>query len=165
MELELEGVKVKVYESGEIYRLQIYVNGTTKWKLMTGTLVGLERARYYRVEFKKIRFFNHRVVYKAFNPNWDIYDISQQIDHINKDKQDNRICNLRIVNNAENSQNTNSKGYSWCKKDKIWRARIRLHGKDYSKRCKTEEEAIQEVHELKLKHFPFYERTAIPEGE
>ena len=159
MELELEGKKLKVYESGEIYRL--YKKG---WLLRKGNIC--DRGYIcYGINNKK--YYTHRIVYKAFNPDWDIHDTSRdnQIDHKNRVRNDNRICNLRVVSNAENAQNTNCKGYSWCNTWKKWVARVHFNGKKYTKRCKTEEEAIEAVLELRLKHFPFYERTAIPEGE
>lgn len=68
----------------------------------------------------------------------------EQIDHINRDKKDNRIENLRKVTNSGNQQNKNSKGYSYLKSHKRWYARIivnnkRIHLGSY----KTENEARQ----------------------
>lgn len=60
-----------------------------------------------------------------------------QIDHINHDRSDNRISNLRIVTNRENHLNTKLRtdntsghvGVEWLKTINKWRARIYLHGK------------------------------------
>jgi hypothetical protein len=57
---------------------------------------------------------------------------SNVIDHINRDRSDNRITNLRPVTRSENQQNhkifsNNTSGVSgvyWSKKDKKWHARI-----------------------------------------
>lgn len=50
------------------------------------------------------------------------------IDHINGNKQDNRIANLRDVTNAENAQNKpNATGVSWHKKAGKWQAHICVH--------------------------------------
>lgn len=58
---------------------------------------------------------------------------SKIIDHINRDKTDNRISNLREVSHVGNSLNTNrvvnAKGYYWCNTYKKWRSQISLDGK------------------------------------
>lgn len=61
----------------------------------------------------------------------------QYIDHINRDKLDNRKCNLRIVDNHTNQRNTKVstlntsgfKGVYWDKKYKRWCARMTHYGK------------------------------------
>lgn len=62
---------------------------------------------------------------------------SEHIDHINRDKLDNRLCNLRKLSCSENLQNTkvNSnnksgfKGVDWAQASGKWQARITLHRK------------------------------------
>ena len=54
------------------------------------------------------------------------------IDHINRDRSDNRLSNLRIVTLSENQQNhkkrkDNTSGVSgvyWSKKDRKWHVRV-----------------------------------------
>ena len=73
---------------------------------------------------------HHRVIYKFYNPNWNIEDGSRDnsIDHINGHRDDNRIENLRNLTNQQNCFNqTKAKGYSWDKKSKKWRAHIHLN--------------------------------------
>ena len=61
-----------------------------------------------------------------------------QLDHINRIRNDNRIDNLREVTNAQNHQNRNLGsnnasgicGVNWHKRDKKWRAYIKLNGKE-----------------------------------
>ena len=63
-----------------------------------------------------------------------------QIDHINGDRTDNRICNLREATNSENAQNrklsiTNNSGYigvSWHSGKSKWVARIGINYKRIS---------------------------------
>lgn len=60
-----------------------------------------------------------------------------QIDHINHNKQDNRINNLRVVTNSENHKNKGvSKhgifGVKWYEPYQMWRARITVDRKDIS---------------------------------
>lgn len=53
-----------------------------------------------------------------------------QIDHINGIRDDNRLCNLRAVNNQQNQQNrTKAKGYGWHTGTQKWRAYIKGNGK------------------------------------
>lgn len=57
------------------------------------------------------------------------------VDHVNRNKLDNRKNNLRLVTPKENCRNgslpkTNTSGYrgvTWCKKDKRWKARLSLN--------------------------------------
>jgi len=157
MELELNGVKLKVYESGEVHRL--YKKG---WILHKSKV---NCKGYSPIKLNKKNFLKHRVIYKAFNSDWNIDDPKQQIDHINRVRDDNRIINLRVANNSQNKQNNNTKGYFWHNTKKRWISYVRIKKKTYSKYCKTEEEAIQAVHELRTKYYKFYERTLIPDGE
>lgn len=70
----------------------------------------------------------HRVVYAIYHSNWPI----RQIDHINGDRADNRIENLRDVTSSENGKNMkrhskNTSGITgvyWHKRDKKWQAHI-----------------------------------------
>jgi hypothetical protein len=71
----------------------------------------------------------HQVVYAIYHGEWP----GGLIDHINGDKTDNRIANLRIATPSQNCQNiglrsTNTSGYKGvCRyqKSERWRAQIR----------------------------------------
>jgi len=52
-----------------------------------------------------------------------------ELDHINRDKRDNRISNLRVVSRSENLWNNTGKGYYWNKNKNKWRSQIGLNGK------------------------------------
>lgn len=71
-------------------------------------------------------FLQHRLLYLARNPSWDIFDTSKEncIDHINHDKTDNTDGNLRVVTQQQNAFNMNVKGYTWHKATKKWMAQI-----------------------------------------
>ena len=73
----------------------------------------------------------HRIIYKFYNPNWDIDDGStnNSIDHINGHTDDNRIANLRNVTHQQNQWNqAKAKGYHWDKRRKKWFTQIQLNG-------------------------------------
>lgn len=70
----------------------------------------------------------HRVIMRA--------KTGEQVDHINNDSLDNRRCNLRITTSSGNSKNRSKlrplssiyKGVHWCKRSKLFVAKIK---KDY----------------------------------
>jgi hypothetical protein len=67
-----------------------------------------------------------------------------ELDHINQNKTDNRICNLRISNRSQQNQNTNAKGYTFYKPNGKWQAQIYHNAKQiYLGRFNTEDEARQ----------------------
>lgn len=91
-----------------------------------------------------------------------------QVDHINRDRSDNRKSNLRLVTNQQNSFNSsisrnNSSGYkgvSWSKAAKAWEARIMLNGRSiYLGLHRTKEDAAARYNEAAL-HF-FKDHAAI----
>jgi hypothetical protein len=90
-------------------------------------------------------YYVHRVIYKLYHPEWDIYDNSREnrIDHENRNRADNRIINLRNVTEQENQFNrNNTKGYYWNKQRNRWIAQIQVNRKHiYLGRFNNEEDA------------------------
>lgn len=68
----------------------------------------------------------HRLVAQAYLSD---YSEDLQVDHIDGDKVNNNLSNLRMVTNQQNCFNTRAKGYSWNKEKQKWQARIVLNGK------------------------------------
>ncbi len=74
----------------------------------------------------------HRVAWAMIYGEWPIL-----IDHINGDKADNRIANLRLATKSQNAFNSKGhkdgasgvKGVSWNKQARKWGARITINGK------------------------------------
>jgi len=101
---------------------------TEKWKVKKVSRDG----DYLRMNIGNKMYLIHRVIYKFYNPDWDIEDGStnNSIDHVNGHTDENQITNLRNVNHQQNCFNqTRAKGYCWNKNAKKWQAQIRLNGK------------------------------------
>ena len=73
-----------------------------------GLFTGLEVAGwddtdgYRRIEIAGISHLEHRLIWVYLTGFWP----ADQIDHINKNRSDNRFINLREVDNSENQKNT-----------------------------------------------------------
>jgi len=99
--------------------------------------------------YKSGRLYNsqtraHRVIWKI------IYgEEPDLIDHINKNKQDNRLCNLRSACRSANMINSESRsgsgvtGVSYDKQRRKWIAQISVKGVHKAKRFWTKSEAIK----------------------
>ena len=107
---------------------------TPKWRKIK---LGAEGKGYLRIRVwsngKEYDCLMHRVVYYAHNQDWNIHDSTRDnsIDHIDNNRQNNQIDNLRVVTNRQNCQNRkNVKGYTWNKERQKWKAKIKINGKD-----------------------------------
>ena len=130
--LELWDNEFIVYKCGFVFKKD---KGRNKgeWKLLNlnkknngYTVVNIETNDGVR----RVRL--HRLVFYAFNPEWNIMDTSKNnlIDHINGIRSDNRLSNLRNITNQHNIFNTKqSKGYCYHKGTKKYRATISIDGK------------------------------------
>ena len=87
---------------------------------------------YCQIYVNNISHYAHRLVWLYVYGYFPKY-----IDHINRDKSDNRLCNLREVTNQQNSFNskipstntTKIKNVMWNKYAKKWHVQITLNGK------------------------------------
>ena len=99
--LDKDDRQYRIYPSGSIWKLvgNDYVEVRPRTHkcgyLQFGIRNGGREGRY-------ITYLVHRIVYEAFNPDWDG---KGQIDHINCDKTDNRIDNLRLATHSQNQMN------------------------------------------------------------
>jgi len=106
-------------------------------------------ASFYFEKNKQTFIRKHRLVFYAYNPDFDIFRRSRTenfIDHVDKDKSNNSIENLRIVTKQQNTFNTKAKGYTWCKKNKKWHAQIHLDGKNKNLGYFENEEEAREAY-------------------
>ena len=119
------------------------LTGLFTWKISPcgntkkGTIAGCDNGKgYIRIRIDRGRFRAHRLAWMYING----HEPDGQIDHINGDRSDNRIENLRVVNQLENSKNrrinsNNTSGFTGVTFDKRsgkWAAQIELKGKGYT---------------------------------
>ena len=110
---------------------------------------------YIRIQISykpKIELSGHHFAWYCVYGNVDF----EMLDHINRNRSDNRISNLRKSNTQKNAFNKNVKGYSWCKKSKKWKSQIKLNSKQiHLGSFNTEEEAKQAYLLAKEKYHQF----------
>ena len=118
------------------------------------------RSMGYRVAcINKKRNYQHRLVWLYVYGEWPL----KAIDHINGNKEDNRLDNLRLATASENQHNrkhTKSKigmqGAYKSTKSKSWYSSIMVNKKSiYLGSFKTEQEAANAYLQAKVKLHPF----------
>ena len=114
--------------------------------------------RYSEVQIYGCRFFASHLAWLYVYGAWP----KNLIDHINRNKSDDRIANLREATHSQNQANTKLsqrnktgyKGVSFSKRDKKYYAGIKLHRKTkYLGIFPTAEEASRAVEAARLKYF------------
>jgi len=113
---------------------EFYVKKGDDWRLKKFSNSGGYLITGFYFEKNKCSFIGkHRLVFYAYNNDFDIFrksTIDNMIDHIDCDKSNNSIENLRVVTNQENQFNQKrAKGYYFNKKAKKWLTSIRLNGR------------------------------------
>lgn len=106
------------------------MNGRIKAGNSAGTL---DRDGYRRIRLDGKAYYAHRLAWLAHYG--ELPDV--QIDHINRDPDDNRIANLRLAtaqqnafNQAISANNTSGfKGVDFVTRENRWRARCRIDGR------------------------------------
>jgi len=118
-----------------------HCDGKLYWKKVAHPnkqyLVGQEAGSIHQTGYRHVTWLGkvhkaHRLIFMLHHGY-----LPPEVDHINGDRQDNRIENLRAANRSENQCNrpalaSNTSGYpgvSWHKKSKAWCVRVMKNGK------------------------------------
>lgn len=108
--------------------------GVFRWKVSKGRVKAgdvagrVNNTGYIQIRVDRNLYQAHRIAWLLTRDEWP----NLQIDHINGDRADNRICNLRQATKAQNAQNTSKrahntsgfKGVSWCRRHAKWHAQL-----------------------------------------
>jgi hypothetical protein len=125
---------------------------TISWRAKEGQVVGsVNRDGYLRVKFQRVEYMVHRIIWKLATKQ----DIPEGaiLDHIDRDRQNNKIENLRLSDNLLNQNNRNpDEGVSYDTREfpklkKRWVATIRGKKLGY---FLTKEEALTARHNALL---------------
>lgn len=116
-----------------------YKNGFLIWKsdrsvhVKAGDVAGtIAKSGYSQIRINGKTYKTHRLIFIMHHGYFPGF-----VDHIDRNKSNNKIENLREASLVQNQGNRkmdkrNTSGYrgvSWYKKDKKWGARITMHGK------------------------------------
>ena len=134
------------YEDDKLYKLDKRNN---KWSCCNDNKPNSNR--YIQIKINKKLYALHRLIYKYHNEDFDlIYSHNNQIDHIDINKLNNKIENLRLLTGSQNQRNQHKlkncsskyRGVCWDKRYSKWRAQIYINGKTkYLGSFDNEEEA------------------------
>lgn len=109
---------------------RLWKSFNTKWagkrafnnKLKTGYIIG---------SMFGVTYQSHRIIWAMSHGRWPIHEI----DHINGNPSDNRLCNLREATRSQNNMNRRSyrgkskfKGVHWNAREKRWVSQITKDG-------------------------------------
>ena len=129
---------IKCFRDGRIHTLDNRCKKYEKWNERSNKP---NSRGYIQIQIGIKMYKVHRLIMMAF-----VGESDQQVDHINRIKNDNRFENLRYCTSSENSLNRdwidNAKGYYWHINK--WRARIHINNKPkHLGMFDTEEDAHQ----------------------
>jgi hypothetical protein len=109
------------------------------WKVSTNPAIkigkfagSLKKTNYYEIGYNKKKYQCHRIIFEMFNG-----EIPEElfIDHIDNNRENNKIENLQLATKSENNrkslmQKNNTSGYKGVtleKRRNIWRANILIN--------------------------------------
>ena len=135
-----EGI-YKISDLGNIKslsRYDHYINGKSRFRKELILKQRKDNTGYFRVcltkdKKQKVFHVHHLMAISFLNHSTDNRKIV--IDHINNNRSDNKLDNLQIISNRENTSkdrsgySSNYVGVSWYKKSKKWRANIHYNNK------------------------------------
>ena len=147
--------------------------GIITWKKKPASNVSVGRVAgkllptgYRHIRFQRRLWYAHRL---AWYIHTGVDPLGWTVDHINLNKDDNRIENLRLAHEYQQmgnvglrSDNTSGvKGVTWAKTRKKWEAKIHRQGKTYMLgRFDTKEEAAAAYEKAATLYFDKFARSA-----
>ena len=98
---------------------------------VAGEIAGYTSNGYVKIEIDSYQYFAHRLAWLYIHGEFP----SKQIDHIDGNRSNNRIVNLRLASQSQNSANmrrhsrntSGFKGVHWHKRKQCWEARITVN--------------------------------------
>ena len=123
---------------------------------------------YLYVNLKKRVMLVHRVIFAMVRGYWP-----EQVDHINHNRIDNRIENLRSANfviNGQNislpSDNTSGRiGVYWFRQRGVWYARIKCDGKNHHLGYFANKDDAIKAREAAERRFGFHQNHGAPAND
>lgn len=95
----------------------------------------------------ELKYLHREIIKKYYS-----YDINEKvIDHIDRNRANNLLENLRIITYSGNLLNSNYRNTYYDQNRNLWRARVRYKGLDYTKYFTTEELAHKWSEDFKNK--------------
>jgi hypothetical protein len=145
----------KYYGNFEYKNGNLYYKVDLSKKMKTGKKAGsiASDGRYYNIGINKKGYRLHRIIYL-----YHFGHLPAEIDHIDGNRLNNLIENLRPATRSQNACNAKKsaanssgvKGVRWNKKDKKWRACIRINRKEYfGGNFDSVEQAAQKVKQMR----------------
>ena len=140
--ITIRGLEFKCDEDGNIF---IYHEGdirgeskNPRWKKIGGK----SNQGYMSCHTTQGNIKSHRIIAAAFL-GLNIEDKTLEVDHIDGNRSNNKVSNLRVVNHTHNCMNYNGKEVKGItqRENGNWRAYINHNKARYSKTFKTLEEA------------------------
>jgi len=131
----------EIISQDEARALFEYRDGVLYWRqsinrsVPTGAIAGALRSEGYRqVSIRRRMYRAHRIIFLMHHGY-----LPPEVDHINENKNDSRIENLRAATRRQNANNvgvrkdntSGVKGVCWAKREQKWRAQCRVNGKRY----------------------------------
>lgn len=141
--------------------------GIFRWKITSGKgvigcVAGTPTAKgYIEISVKGKRYLAHRLAWLLSKGKWP----SAQIDHIDGDKKNNRLSNLRLATNSQNHANRGAqknstsgiKGVYFWKTRGVWKSQIVVNGRNiFLGYHQTKEAAAAAYAAAAAKHFGEY---------
>lgn len=150
------------YEASDQGRIKSNRFCATRIMKLSITVCGYLQFNLYRNRKMK-SFLAHRITAMTFLPD---YSECLQVDHINGNRTDNRITNLRIMTNTDNCRAFNKarrnvtsqyRGVYFCKRDRLWIANIGFKDEQIYLGCFPSEIAAAKARDAKARELGFQE--------